>query len=165
MKKGILEFWVGVFVLLGMAALVVLSFRVAGGKSAFSGSPTYALYAEFTDIGGLKTNAPIRAAGVVVGRVDDIVLDTQTFQAKVTLKLDKKYQFSSDVSAQILTSGLLGEQYIGLVQGGDDTMLNEGDTITETSSALVLENLISQFLSNMGSGKKDESATPSAASQ
>ncbi len=164
MKKGILEFWVGAFVLLGMAALVVLSFRVAGGKGGFSGSPTYALYAEFSDIGGLKANAPIRAAGVIVGRVENIALDPQTFQAKVTLKLEKQYQFSSDVSAQILTSGLLGEQYIGLVQGGDETMLNEGDTITETSSAIVLENLISQFMANMG-GKKEDSVAPAAASQ
>lgn len=163
MKKSVLEFWVGLFVLLGLAALAVLSFRVAGNKGGFSGSPTYALYAEFSDIGGLKVNAPIRAAGVIVGRVDNIALDPETYQAKVTLKLNQQYKFSSDVSAQILTSGLLGEQYIGLLQGGDEAMLNAGDTITETSSAMVLENLISQFMANMG-GKKETETTPPAAS-
>lgn len=157
MKKSVLEFWVGLFVLLGLAAVAVLSFQVAGNRGgAFSGSQTYALNAEFSDIGGLKVNAPIRAAGVIVGRVDNIALDPETYQAKVTLKLNQQYKFSSDVTAQILTSGLLGEQYIGLVQGGDEAMLNAGDTITETSSAMVLENLINQFVANMGSKKETE---------
>lgn len=160
MKKGILEFWVGLFVLLGVMALGVLSFRVAGGDTGFSGSPkAYELYAEFSDIGGLKANAPIRAAGVLVGRVNKIELNPQTYQAKVTLHVDNQYRFSSDVSAQILTSGLLGEQYIGLIQGGDMDNLNAGDTITETSSAMVLENLISQFMANMG-GKSNETIAP-----
>ena len=154
MKKSILEFWVGLFVLLGVLALAVLSFRVAGGRDGFSGSSkNCVLYAEFSDIGGLKVNAPIRSAGVLVGRVNQITLDPQTYQAKVTLNVENQYKFSSDVSAQILTSGLLGEQYIGLVQGGDSENLNAGDTITETSSAMVLENLISQFMANMGSNK------------
>ena len=154
MKKSILEFWVGLFVLLGVLALAVLSFRVAGGQDGFSGSSkNYVLYAEFSDVGGLKVNAPIRSAGVLVGRVNQITLDPQTYQAKVTLNVENQYKFSSDVSAQILTSGLLGEQYIGLVQGGDSENLNAGDTITETSSAMVLENLISQFMANMGSNK------------
>ena len=154
MKKSILEFWVGLFVLLGVLALAVLSFRVAGGRDGFSGSSkNYVLYAEFSDIGCVKVNAPIRSAGVLVGRVNQITLDPQTYQAKVTLNVENQYKFSSDVSAQILTSGLLGEQYIGLVQGGDSENLNAGDTITETSSAMVLENLISQFMANMGSNK------------
>lgn len=156
MKKGILEFWVGVFVLLGMAALGVLSFRVAGGQSALGGQKAgYVLYADFSDIGGLKVKAPVRAAGVLVGRVENIQLDPQTYQARVTLNLEEQYKFSSDVSAQILTSGLLGEQYIGLLQGGDVDNLNAGDTITETSSALVLENLIGKFMTNMGAGKEN----------
>lgn len=166
MKKNVLEFWVGVFVLLGMAALGVLSFRVAGGNGGLTGNPTYALYAEFSDIGGLKANAPIRTAGVVVGRVESITLDPETYQAKVTLKVNNQYKFSTDVSAQILTSGLLGEQYIGLTQGADEAMLNAGDTITETSSAMVLENLINQFVANMGGDKKsDDTAKPEAVSQ
>ena len=161
MKKSVLEFWVGLFVLLGIGALGVLSFQVAGGKDGFTGSKAgYPLYAEFGDIGGLKVSAPVRAAGVLVGRVENIVLDPQSYQAKVTLKLDEQYKFSSDVSAQILTSGLLGEQYIGLMQGAEEASLNAGDTITETSSAMILENLIGKFMTNMGAGKKDSSATP-----
>lgn len=148
MKKSILEFWVGLFVLLGIAALGVLSFQVAGGKG-FSGSrATYAVHAEFSDIGGLKVNAPVKAAGVLVGRVGGITLDPQSYQAKVTLNLDTQYPFSTDTSAQILTSGLLGEQYIGLMQGGDTENLKAGDHITITSSALVLENLIGKFMTN-----------------
>ena len=110
------------------------------------------MYAEFSDIGGLKTQAPIKASGVLVGRVQSITLDPQTYRAKVALQLDKQYQFSSDVSAQILTSGLLGEQYIGLMQGGDPENLAPGDTITLTSSALVLENLIGKFMTNFAEG-------------
>ena len=145
MKRSILEFWVGLFVLIGIAALAFLSFRVAGGGNFGGGSgQTYTVYANFTDIGGLKVKAPIKASGVLVGRVQNIALDPATYQAKVTLQLDKQYTFSSDVSAQILTSGLLGEQYIGLMQGGDTTSL--------TSSALVLENLIGKFMTNMAEG-------------
>lgn len=164
MKKGILEFWVGLFVLLGIGALGVLAFKVAGGGS-FSGSrPTYAVYAEFSDIGGLKVNAPIKASGVLVGRVGNIVLDPQSYQAKVTLNLDTQYQFSSDVSAQILTSGLLGEQYIGLLQGGDTENLKAGDSITLTSSALVLENLIGKFMTGFLNKGKSEAPAGEAAS-
>ena len=108
MKRSILEFWVGLFVLIGIAALAFLSFRVAGGGNFGGGSgQTYTVYANFTDIGGLKVKAPIKASGVLVGRVQNIALDPATYQAKVTLQLDKQYTFSSDVSAQILTSGLL----------------------------------------------------------
>ena len=141
MKKSVLEFWVGLFVLLGVVAIGFLSFRVAGGNAlAGSSGKTYTVYAEFTDIGSLKTKAPVKAAGVLVGRVDSIALDPQTYQAKVSINLDSAYEFSSDVSAQILTSGLLGEQYIGLNQGGDEEHLAAGDTISITSSAMVMEN-------------------------
>ena len=144
MKRSILEFWVGLFVLIGIAALAFLSFRVAGGGNFGGGSgQTYTVYANFTDIGGLKVKAPIKASGVLVGRVQNITLDPA---------LDKQYTFSSDVSAQILTSGLLGEQYIGLMQGGDSDNLADGDTISLTSSALVLENLIGKFMTNMAEG-------------
>lgn len=153
MKRSILEFWVGLFVLIGIAALAFLSFRVAGGGNFGGGSgQTYTVYANFTDIGGLKVKAPIKASGVLVGRVQNIALDPATYQAKVTLQLDKQYTFSSDVSAQILTSGLLGEQYIGLMQGGDSDSLADGDTISLTSSALVLENLIGKFMTNIAEG-------------
>lgn len=149
MKKSVLEFWVGLFVLLGIAALGVLSFQVAGGKG-FSGSrATYAVHAEFSDIGGLKVNAPVKTAGVLVGRVGNITLDPKTYQAKVTLNLDAQYPFSTDANAQILTSGLLGEQYIGLLQGMDETMLKDGEHITSTDSALVLEKLIGKFMTGM----------------
>lgn len=158
MKKSILEFWVGLFVLIGVAALAILSFRVAGGKGFSAHKPNYAVYAEFADIGGLKVNAPIKASGVLVGRVAAIGLDPKSYQAKVTLHLDQDYQFSSDVSAQILTSGLLGEQYIGLVQGGADTNLQAGDFISLTSSALVLENLIGKFITSF-SGKNSDKET------
>lgn len=149
MKKNVLELWVGLFVLLGIAALAFLSFRVAAGEHSFGGQhQTYTVYAEFDDIGGLKVKAPVKAAGVVVGRVNQIVLDPSTYQAKVSLELNEAYRFSTDVSAQILTSGLLGEQYIGLLQGADETQLQSGDSISMTSSALVLENLIGKFMTS-----------------
>ncbi|MDO5059597.1 MAG: outer membrane lipid asymmetry maintenance protein MlaD [Neisseria sp.] len=157
MKKSILEFWVGLFVLAGLAALAFLSFRAAGGTSFGSAPAAYTVYADFTDIGGLKVKAPVKASGVLVGRVSGITLDPQTYQAKVALQIDKQYPFSSDVSAQILTSGLLGEQYIGLVQGGDPDNLADGDTITLTSSALVLENLIGKFMTSF----TEQNAKPS----
>ena len=150
MKRNVLELWVGLFVALGIFALAFLSFRVASGLPINASSQqTYTVYANFSDIGGLKIKAPIKASGVLVGRVSNIQLDSETYQAKVTLDLDKKYQFSTDVSAQILTSGLLGEQYIGLMQGGDTENLVAGDTITLTSSAMVLENLIGKFMTNI----------------
>ena len=148
MKKSILEFWVGLFVLLGVAALGVLAFQAAGGKSMGGGAQTYTVYASFDDIGGLKPQAPIKTAGVLVGRVESIELDPKNFQAKVRMSLDKKYAFSVDSSAKILTSGLLGEQDIGLEQGGEEDKLRDGDTLTLTTSAMVLENLINKFVNN-----------------
>ncbi|EGV36807.1 outer membrane lipid asymmetry maintenance protein MlaD [Neisseria weaveri] len=161
MKKSVLEFWVGLFVLLGVVAIGFLSFRVAGGNLVGGSSgKAYTVYANFTDIGGLKVNAPVKAAGVLVGRVGSIQLDPQSYEAKVSLNLDSKYQFSSDVSAQILTSGLLGEQYIGLLQGGDEANLAAGDTISLTNSAMVLENLIGKFMTNFT--EKNADTSPSA---
>ncbi|ULJ60745.1 outer membrane lipid asymmetry maintenance protein MlaD [Wielerella bovis] len=158
MKKSVLEFWVGVFVLLGFVAFGALSFKVAGNKGGFgSSTQTYTVYAEFEDIGGLKVQAPIKTAGVLVGRVSSIQLDPQNFQAKVSMELDKQYPFSVDASAAILTSGLLGEQYIGLTNGGDETKLRHGDTLSLTTSAMVLENLINKFVSNFMSKDTPES--------
>ena len=140
MKKNALEFWVGLFVLLGAAAIGFLAFRAAGGQSFGKSSQTY---------------TPVKSAGVLVGRVASIQLDPKSYQAKVALNLDSQYQFSSDVSAQILTSGLLGEQYIGLQQGGDTDSLAAGDTITVTSSAMVLENLIGKFMTSFAEKNAD----------
>jgi phospholipid/cholesterol/gamma-HCH transport system substrate-binding protein len=140
------DWWVGLFVLLGGIALTFLALRAAN-LSSFSFTSTYAITAKFDNIGGLKVRAPVKSAGVVVGRVSDIRLDPKSFQAVVTLQMEKPFSFPSDSSAKILTSGLLGEQYIGLVAGNDDDKpLTAGATISMTQSAIVLENLISQFL-------------------
>ena len=152
MKRSTLEMLVGLFVALGVVAIVFLSFRVAGGNGLGASQPTYTVYASFSDIGGLKIKAPVKAAGVLVGRVSNIQLDPKTYWARVTLNIDKQYPFSTDTSAQILTSGLLGDQYIGLSQGGDPDNLAKGDTITITSSALVLEQLIGKFMTNFAEG-------------
>lgn len=159
-KNSLLEFWVGLFVLAGLAALGFLSFRAAG-NNGFSGSQTYTVYAEFADIGGLKVQAPIKTAGVLVGRVKAIELDPQNFQAKVSLEIEQKYPFSSDTTAQILTSGLLGEQYIGMVQGGSEEKIANGDYIENTSSALVLENMINQVVGSMMNKEQPEKAAAS----
>lgn len=149
------DVWVGLFVLLGIVALVFLALRV-GNLSSFSFAPNYSVQARFDNIGGLKVRAPVKSAGVVVGRVADIRFDDQTYQAIVTLNLEQMYEFPTDTSASILTSGLLGEQYIGLDAGADDRMLSTGDSITLTQSAIVLERLISQFL--YGSAERQGSA-------
>jgi phospholipid/cholesterol/gamma-HCH transport system substrate-binding protein len=147
MKKNALDFWVGVFVIVGFAALLFLALKAAN-LSALSFQPTYEVKLNFDNIGGLKPRAPVKSSGVVVGRVKSIGFDDKSYQAAVVLALDKQYQFPKDSSAKILTSGLLGEQYIGLDPGGDTEMLKAGDTITMTQSAIVLENLIGQFLYN-----------------
>jgi phospholipid/cholesterol/gamma-HCH transport system substrate-binding protein len=127
--------------------------------NAVSFQPTYTITARFDNIGGLKPRAPVKSAGVVVGRIADIRFDDTTYQATVTMTLERSYQFPKDSSAKILTSGLLGEQYVGLEAGGSDQMLAQGNMITQTQSAVVLENLISQFLYNKAAdGGKDESA-------
>jgi len=145
MKKTALDFWVGLFVLCGFVALLFLALK-AGNMSALSFQPTYQVKMRFDNIGGLKGGAAVKSSGVVVGRVDTITFDDKTFQALVTIDVDKKFQFPDDSSAKILTSGLLGEQYIGLEPGGSEQNLKSGDTIAMTQSAIVLENLISQFL-------------------
>jgi phospholipid/cholesterol/gamma-HCH transport system substrate-binding protein len=156
MQNKSLDFWVGLFVVLGAAALLFLALKV-GNMSSFTGGSTYTVTTKFDNIGGLKPRAPVKSAGVVVGRVDNIQFDDKTFQALVTLQLDKRYQFPKDSSAKILTSGLLGEQYIGLEAGGDATNLVAGDKIKMTQSAVVLENLISQFLFSKAADGKDSS--------
>ena len=163
MKKTALDFWVGLFVVLGFVALLFLALK-AGNMSSLSFQQTYEVKLKFDNIGGLKARAPVKSAGVTVGRVGGIGFDSNTYQAVVTIDIDKQYQFPKDSSAKILTSGLLGEQYIGLEPGGDDQMLKNGDTITMTQSAVVLENLIGQFLYNKAadSGASKSSAAPAA---
>lgn len=143
-KKGI-ETLVGLFVLMGMLGLVFLALKAAN-LASFGGGDTYTLTAKFDNIGGLKPQAAVRSAGVVVGRVESITFDDKTFQARVTLAMEDRYAFPKDSSLKILTSGLLGEQYIGIEAGADEKNLAAGDTITSTQSAVVLENLIGQFL-------------------
>lgn len=148
MKKGVLEFWVGVFVLFGVLALAVLAFKVASGNQVGGRKNVYTVYAEFDDIGGLKVQAPVKTAGVLVGRVSQIELNPTSFQAKVSIQLDKHYPFSVDSNASILTSGVLGEQYIGLANGGEEDKLQDGDTLSFTTSAFVLESLINKVVNN-----------------
>jgi phospholipid/cholesterol/gamma-HCH transport system substrate-binding protein len=156
MNKRATDFWVGLFVLLGFAAAAFLALK-AGNLASFGTTETYTVKAKFDNIGGLKPRAPVKSAGVTVGRVIGIGFDDKTYQAVVTLSLEKKYQFPKDSSAKILTSGLLGEQYIGLEAGADAANLAEGTPIKMTQSAVVLENLISQFLygkAGEGGGEK-----------
>lgn len=145
MERTTLDLWVGAFVVAGIAALVVLALKV-GNLSTYNVSETYQLHGHFSNIGGLKPTASVRSAGVLVGRVVNIRLDTDRYEAYVTLSIDKRYQFPRDTFASILTSGLLGEQYIGLMPGGDDEMLKDGDEFKKTQSAVVLEELIGKFL-------------------
>lgn len=141
-----IDLWVGLFVLLGFGALAFLALRAGNLNSSVGLSETYETHARFDNIGGLKPRAAVRSAGVVVGRVRSIGFDDKSFQAIVTLSLDARYKFPKDSSAKIQTSGLLGEQYIGIEPGGDTASLKPGDEITMTQSAVVLENLIGQVL-------------------
>lgn len=145
MQRATLDLWVGLFVVAGLGALVVLALKV-GNLGSFGAAETYVVYAEFDNIGGLKARAPVKSAGVVVGRVDSISFDTQAYKARVALSIEKRYPFSKDTTASVLTSGLLGEQYVGLETGADTATLNDKDKITLTQSAVVLEKLIGQFL-------------------
>lgn len=145
MQRSKNDVWVGLFVLIGAVAILFLALQAANLLS-LSFQTTYRVSAKFDNIGGLKPKAAIRSAGVVVGRVEKIVFDDKSFQARVTLALEKQYTFPKDSSLKILTSGLLGEQYLGLEPGADEKTLAAGDTIASTQSAVVLENLISQFL-------------------
>jgi phospholipid/cholesterol/gamma-HCH transport system substrate-binding protein len=155
MQRKSMDLWVGLFVLLGAAALLFLAMK-AGNMSSLSFDQTYPVVAKFDNIGGLKPRAPVKSAGVVVGRVEEIRFDDKTFQALVTLQVQSNYKFPKDSSAKILTSGLLGEQYIGLEPGGDTNNLAAGDRIKMTQSAIVLENLISQFLFSKAAEGKEE---------
>lgn len=145
MDRRLIDLWVGIFVVAGIGALFVLALQVSNANS-FGTAQTYQVIAEFTNIGGLKVRAPVKSAGVLVGRVDEIGFDNEKFVARVVLRLDRRFEFPTDTTASILTSGLLGEQYIGLDGGGDTEMLEDGQVMKLTQSAVVLEKLIGQFL-------------------
>lgn len=145
MNRTALDLWVGFFVAIGFAALVFLAMKV-GNLSGTNMVDAYVLKAKFDNIGGLKVRGPVKSAGVVVGRVAEIRFDPQTYEAVVTMNVDGRYRFPKDTFGAIYTSGLLGEQYVGLDVGGDEKMLNAGDTIAKTQSAVVLEKMIGQFL-------------------
>ena len=154
MSRRSIDVLVGVFVVMGFGALLFLALK-AGNLASFSLADTYEVQARFDNIGGLKVRAPVKSAGVVVGRISSIHLDKQHYQAVVTLQMDGRYTFPKDTFATINTSGLLGEQYIGLEPGGDPEDLRAGDVIKKTQSAVVLEKLISQFMFS----KAEEGAT------
>ncbi|GAB2885952.1 outer membrane lipid asymmetry maintenance protein MlaD [Uliginosibacterium flavum] len=145
MRRTIIDIWVGVFVVAGLLALLFLAMRVGNLGSSKLQNP-YVLQARFDNIGGLKARAPIKSAGVVVGRISSITLDAENYQALVTMNMDDRYRFPKDTFATINTSGLLGEQYIGLEPGGDTATIEPGGVIKKTQSAVVLEKLISQFM-------------------
>jgi phospholipid/cholesterol/gamma-HCH transport system substrate-binding protein len=155
MNRSMIDLWVGIFVAVGFAALLFLALKV-GNLATFSTNQTYQVDAKFANIGGLKVRGPVKSAGVVVGRVANIRFDTESYEAIVSMTLDVAYQFPRDTTAKILTSGILGEQYVGLEAGGDGVMLKNGDRVRLTQSAVVLENLISQFLFNKAAEGKDE---------
>ncbi|WP_298398581.1 outer membrane lipid asymmetry maintenance protein MlaD [uncultured Azonexus sp.] len=154
MNRTVLDLWVGFFVALGLAAVLFLALKV-GNLSAAHLSETYVLQARFDNIGGLKVRGPVRSAGVLVGRIADIRFDPETYQAVVTMNIDGRYRFPRDTFASIYTAGLLGEQYIGFDVGGDDKMLQAGEMVRMTQSAVVLEKLISQFLFNKAAEGQD----------
>jgi len=164
MERSKSDVWVGLFVLLGAAAILFLALQSAN-LLAISFQPTYRVYAKFDNIGGLKKQAAVKSAGVVVGRVESIELDGKSFQARVAMAMEQRYAFPKDSSVKILTSGLLGEQYIGVEAGADEKNLAAGDTITNTQSAVVLENLIGQFLYNKAAegGNSSGTTTPATA--
>src|SRR5271169_324403 len=145
MNRAAIDLWVGIFVAIGFGAILFLALKV-GNLLTLDRSPGYRLEASFDNIGGLKLRAPVKTAGVVVGRVESVRLDGKTYEAVVTLRVNPEYSFTKDTIAAINTSGLLGEVYISLEAGGDTAMLKDGDRIAKTQSAIVIEKLISQFL-------------------
>ena len=163
MDRTTIDLWVGIFVALGVAALLGLAMKVGNLTTGKLGE-TYSVTAAFENIGSLKPRAPVKSAGVVVGRIEDIKFDSKTYEAIVTIDIDKRYPFPKDTFANIYTAGLLGEQYVGLEAGGDEETLKNGDKITQTQDAVVLEKMISKFLFSKASESKEDEpkATTSA---
>jgi len=157
MTKRQTETLVGVFVVLGMLAILFLALKAAN-LTSFSFDATYPLLARFDNVGGLKVGSPVKSAGVTIGRVASISFDNKSFQGLVTMQIERKYEFPTDSSAKILTAGLLGDQYVGVDPGGEDKNLQPGDTIKMVQSAVILENLIGQVLySKAAEGPSKES--------
>lgn len=161
MQRSKVDFWVGLFVMLGAAALIFLALQAANLLQINWNTNTYQVKAYFDNVGGLKPQAAVRSSGVVVGRVSSISFDDKVYRALVTLDMDNRYHFSTDSSLKILTSGLLGDQYIGIEAGYEEKNLQAGDTVNATQSAMVLENLISGLMFSRGS---PESGAGNAAS-
>ena len=153
MNRSTIDLWVGIFFALGISAITFLSLR-ASNLITQSATQTYTLYADFENVGGLKVQAPVKEAGVLIGRVSNIRLNPTTYHANVTMNIENTYQISDDACASILTSGLLGEQYIGITQGSSETNLTQGGTIKISSSALVLEQLIGKLLTTFTENNK-----------
>ena len=153
MEKRAIDWWVGIFVLLGIAALVVLALRV-GNLSGFAYNDGYILHANFTNVGSLKARSPVRLGGVTIGEVTHIGMDPKTFMAKVTMRIEPKVKLPTDTGASIYTEGLLGEQYVAVQPGGMPQELKPGGTITMTQSAVNLDQLIGQMVFDKASGSK-----------
>jgi phospholipid/cholesterol/gamma-HCH transport system substrate-binding protein len=156
MQRSKNDLWVGLFVLAGAAAVLFLALKSAN-LLTLSFDTSYPVIAKFDNIGGLKPRAAVKSAGVIVGRVEKITFDDKSYQASVNLALESRYLFPKDSSLKILTSGLLGEQYIGVEAGADEKNLAAGDVIKQTQSAVVLENLISQFLYSKAADSSSDS--------
>ena len=161
MQRSKTDLWVGLFVLIGAAAVLFLALKSANLLS-LNFDTSYKVTAKFDNIGGLKPRAAVKSAGVVIGRVENITFDDKSYQASVNLAMESKYAFPKDSSLKILTSGLLGEQYIGIEAGASDKNMAAGDVIKQTQSAVVLENLISQFLFSKAADAKTPEATSPA---
>lgn len=157
MERTTIDLWVGIFVALGLAALLGLAMKVGNFTAGKIGS-TYTVSAAYENIGSLKPHAPVKSAGVVVGHVNNIIFDSKTYEAIVTIDIDERYAFPIDTFANIYTAGLLGEQYVGLEAGGEEVMLKNGGRITQTQDAVVLEKMISQFLYSKASEDKEDAA-------
>ncbi len=145
MERTTLDLWVGAFVVAGIAALLILGLK-AGNLSTYNTSSTYQLQAYFTNVGGLKSTASVKSAGVLVGRVSEIILDHDRYEARVTITVDERYKFPKDTFAKIQTAGLLGENFIALSPGAEEQMLKPGEVLKKTQSAMVLEDIIAQFI-------------------
>ncbi|MBI1732155.1 MAG: outer membrane lipid asymmetry maintenance protein MlaD [Gammaproteobacteria bacterium] len=148
MSRRTMEVWVGLFVAAGFAALFMLAMKVSNMSTVSSGDG-YEIFARFGNIGGLNVRSPVRASGVLVGRVSKINYDSRTFEAIVTLTIENQFnQFPTDTTASIFTAGLLGEQYVSLTPGAEDAVLKQGDTIMFSDSAMVLERIIGKIVTD-----------------
>ena len=163
MDRTKIYLWLGIFVALGVVALLGLAMKVGNLTSGKIGE-TYSVTAAFENVGSLKPHAPVKSAGVAVGRVDSIAFNSKTYEAVVTIKIDKRYNFPKDTFANIYTAGLLGEQYVGLEAGGDEDVLKNGDKIAKTQDAVVLEKMISQFLFSKASETDTDTKASTSAS-